>query len=131
MTQEEKIPSIYDKEWQEKKELGKFSRTFDYIGKNGQPAQVTTEVTIHPGQQYELLEQQNMKADSKGVKRLDSKIHGRSIMKLVYGLDGHLCSWKEENKLGNLVLSLIHPSTRFGLYSLVFFIISGDIIREF
>lgn len=102
MSKEKEIPSIYDEEWQKKKELGKIPKTFDYFGKDGKPAQVTAEVTIHPGQQYELLEQQNMKADRKGVKRLDSKKHGRSIMKLVYGLDGTGLDNILDNKGGDL-----------------------------
>lgn len=102
MKTEDNVPSIYDKDWQETKELGKVKKTFKYVGTDGKPSTVTAEATIHPGQQYEVIEQANTKKDDKGIKRLDTKKHSRSIMKLVYGIDGTGLNNILSNKGGDL-----------------------------
>lgn len=89
MTKKEiETPSIYDKEWQEKKELGTIDKTFVYVGVDGQKSKVTARATIHPGHQFEILTEQNTTKSKSGIDKLDMKKQSRSIMKLVYGIDG-------------------------------------------
>jgi len=84
----DKTQSIYDKDWQKKEELGTVNKTFGYIGLDGAKAKVTAKATIHPGQQFEILTEQNTTTAKNGLDKLDTKKHSRSIVKLVYGIDG-------------------------------------------
>ena len=88
MVKENKTPSIYDKDWQEKKELGKVEKTFTYKGTDGKQSQVTAIATIHPGSTFEKIEEDVMTVGKNGIAQMDSKKHSRSIMKTVYGIDG-------------------------------------------
>jgi hypothetical protein len=88
MAKENKTPSIYDKDWQEKKELGKVEKTFTYKGTDGNQCHVTATATIHPGSTFEKLEEDSMTTEKNGMKQMDTKKHARSIMKTVYGIDG-------------------------------------------
>ena len=85
---EKEIPSIYDKDWQKKTELGSIKKTFTYKGIDGKMCKVTAEATIHPGSAFEKLEQDSTETLPSGMKKMDTEKHLRSIMKLVYGIDG-------------------------------------------
>lgn len=94
----EKKASIYDKDWQKKKELGTIDKTFIYMGLEGKTEKVTATATIHPSTYYEKLEDESMITGKDGLKTLDTNKHTRSIIKAVFGIDGTTLQAIMENK---------------------------------
>ena len=99
---EKKIPSIYEKDWQTKKELGTLEKTFTYMGTDNKPNQVTATATIHPGSVFEKLEEDCKETLKSGLQKMDSLKYARGIMKTVYGIDGTALNNIMDNKGADL-----------------------------
>ena len=84
----DETPSIYDKDWQVKDELGTVNKTFSYVGLDGAKAKVTAKATIYPGHQFEVLAAEHTKKSKTGIDTMDTTAYSRAVVKMVYGIDG-------------------------------------------
>ena len=98
MAEKKDNPTLLDKEWQKKTELGTIPVTFRYLTDGGEMASVDAVGKIPPGPTVENIEEVCSPRDKSGVAQLNGFKYARKITCLVFSLDGTQLENIMENK---------------------------------